>query len=384
MKWNSLVLSLILAGGAVMTHPQEGIAQSVRENAAAKELFDAGDEFLNDGNFAEAERKFREALTKYPKAERSDRTAYYLILTLQKLGRVQDARTEIQNFYRNHPKSVWREDVDQKNMVLSGLVSPGFGVIVAPSPWTMAEEKRQLERNKAAEEGSTALPPNPSREALLLQRQIRQNAALGIAAARERLKADPSDPVVLANLGTIYLSGSPQALPFLLDLSVSEAASPNARKEGFYWAYRYNPDKEQVARVLMDKLAQKEDELVSKTLFRMTIDEHKAVLEKIVASSHPDKFGMIEKIYRGGSITLRTDLVQIVARLTDPKAWAFIEGAAQNDEDLLVRQAAAEVIARRKRATEAQNIVPRTAAPGRGRGPNAPAVSPLPGRGGVQ
>ena len=125
----------------------------------------------------------------------------------------------------------------------------------------------------------------------------------------------------------------------------------------------------------MDMLAKGNEEVVSEALFRMTFEEHRAVLEKIVASSHPDKFPMIEKIYRGGSITLRSDLIQIVSKLTDPRAWAFIADAAQNDKDLVVRQTATEVLARRNAPAEVGNAArPRVIAP---RGPG-PAVIPVP------
>ena len=93
MKRNSFALDLVLAATMVVMYPSTGISQTPRQNSEARRLVAEGVEFQYDGSFAEAEKKFREALTKYPKAERSDRTAYYLIDTLVKLGRVQDART---------------------------------------------------------------------------------------------------------------------------------------------------------------------------------------------------------------------------------------------------------------------------------------------------
>jgi hypothetical protein len=155
------------------------------------------------------------------------------------------------------------------------------------------------------------------------------------------LKSDPSDQAVYNNLGTIFSSNSPQALPFLLDLA-NTAAVPNIRTVAFFYAMRRNPDKGQVADTLMHMLGEKQNEsIVSEALFRMTFEEHRQVLAKIVESANPNKFDAIEKIYKGGSITLRTDLLAAVATLRDdPRAVSFIMDAAQNDKDLAVRKAA--------------------------------------------
>jgi hypothetical protein len=333
MKPNSLILSLILAAGAVAACPSVGIAQSARDNAEARRLWAEGNEFYNDGNFPEAEKKFREALTKYPKADQSDRTAYYLIITLDKLRRFQDVHTEIENFHRNYPGSRWRGDVDEENLkTLQG------------NSLFEQEAKIAKERAESDKRGSTALPPNASMEAEVLRRIIQLDPERGIEKAKELLKADPSDPVVIANLGTIFNTNSPQALPFLLSLYASSAASPKARNTAFFFAMRRNPDKDQVAKTLMEMLAKKENEdVVSEALFRMTYIEHRAVLDKIVGSSNPDKFDAIEKISRGGSITLRCDLLSAVAKLKDdPRAEAFITDATQNDKDLAVRRCAIE------------------------------------------
>ena len=339
MKWNSLILSLILAAGVLVAHPQAGMAQTTKDNTEARRLYNEGRDLFDDGNFADAEKKFREALAKYPKSDQADRTAYNLINTLEKLRRYQDANSEIENFYRNYPGSKWKEDVDQKSLAFGSSSS-----IVLDQ-----QAKLAMQRARSQDLSSTALPPNAGMDAMILQMIIQQNPIEGIEKVKERLKKDPSDPAVFNNLGTIYNIKSPQALAFLLDLS-NTAASPNTRTVAFFYAMRLNPDTVQVANTLMEMLGKKENEsIVSEALFRMTYEEHRLVLAKIVASSNPNKFDAIEKIYRGGSITLRTDLLDKVATLRDdPKAEAFIMDAAQNDKDLIVRQAAIAALMRQK------------------------------------
>jgi hypothetical protein len=194
-------------------------------------------------------------------------------------------------------------------------------------------------------------------DAVILQMIIQQSPNEGIETVKTRLKKDPSDPAVIANLGTVFNSHSPMALPFLLDLANS-AASPNTRTIAFFYAMRLNPDKVQVANTLMEMLGKKENEpIVSDALFRMTYVEHRQVLAKIVASSNPNKFDAIEKIYRGGSITLRSDLLTAVATLRDdPKAESFIMDAAQNDKDLAVRQAAIEALMIQKHGADVKAL----------------------------
>ena len=330
MKRNSLVLSLMFAASVINLNASLARAQSAQQNAA-RALVNDGIEFFDDGKYVDAERKFREALTKYPKDDKSDRTAYYLIRTLAKLDRVQDLRLEMEAFRRNYPGSRWNADLDEIGLELNPDV------------------KIAKERAAAQKAGSTDLPPNAGGQAVALRQLILMNPEVGIETAQDLLKKDPSDNAVVANLGTIYLTNSPHAFPFLMDLSMSPAANPNVRETAFFFASRKNPDKEQVAQALMDMLKKKDSEaLVSKTLFQMRVEEHRAVLDRIVLSSDPDKYSAIEKIYRGGSITLRTDLVEDVAKLSDPKALDFVMSVAQNDKDEPVRNAAIQALARRR------------------------------------
>jgi tetratricopeptide (TPR) repeat protein len=299
MKWNSLMLSLTLATGAALMQPSAATAQTAAQNDAALKLFNDGTNLYNERNFAEAEKKFRDALAKYPRSERADRTAYYLIITLERLGRVREARAEIEAFERNYPSSKWNDDVAEKRLALEAM---------SPNELRLQEQKIAAQRAEAEKRGSTALPPGSSREATILRMIIQADPNAGIDNVKQRLAKDPSDPAVIANLGTIFGSQSPQALPFLLELANS-AVSPNVRTVAFFFAMRRNTDRVQVANTLMEMLEKKEnEEIVSEALFRMTYVEHRAVLEKIAESPNPNKFDAIEKIYRGGSITNRKNL----------------------------------------------------------------------------
>jgi hypothetical protein len=121
---------------------------------------------------------------------------------------------------------------------------------------------------------------------------------------------------------------------------------------------RLNPDRVQVANTMMEMLGKKENEpIVSEALFRMPYLVHREVLAEIVRSSNSNKFDAIEKIYRGGSITLRSDLLDAVAKLKDdPRAESFIIDAAKNDKDMAVRRAALEALIRLKGAADVRTL----------------------------
>jgi tetratricopeptide (TPR) repeat protein len=357
MNWHSLSISLILAAGVAVAHSPQGLAQTPRENAEARRLFNEGVNLQDRGNMAEAEKKFREALTKYPKAEQSDRTAYYLINTLVKLARLQDARTEIEQFRKNYPQSKWQPDVNENIVKLGGQVGAPPEAAIWNSPAELREAQAIADRLRRAaipivppnNNYPDEFPQNASMDAEVLRQIVLRDVNAGIERAKSLLRTNPSDPVVVANLGTIANSDSPQTLPFLLSLWVNTSAAPNVRNIAFFWFSRRNPDKEEVAKTIMDMLAKRETEAIaSEALYRMTVADHRAVLEKIVMSSHPDKFPLMEKIYRNGSVLLRTDLLMFVARLNDPKSVPFIVGVAQNDRDVSVRRAAARALGGRK------------------------------------
>src|SRR5262245_47933207 len=218
MRRNAAVLSFALVMNFAVASSPWAVAQSPAQNTAARALFLEGRDFWDDGKFADAEKKFREALTKYPKADQSDRTAYYLITTLIKLGRTTDARTEIENFTRNYPQSTWKSDVEESRIRLfqpfivgpNGLhvtMPPHFPVpgVVTPLP-ELKGRFAILENGGIQGSGVptvTVVAESPSSRSEVLRLIVERNPDRGITVARELLKADPSDPAVVSNLGTI-------------------------------------------------------------------------------------------------------------------------------------------------------------------------------------
>ena len=357
MKRQASVWVLIVAAGFMVAQPTVGFSQTAKDNTEARQLFNKGVEFQINRNYADAERTFREALRKYPKAENSDRTAFYLIETLMKLRRVQEARAEAENFRRRYPSSRWQPDVTEVILELGGQahISTDAGI------WNSPAELREAQNiaDKMLGLRTPVGPPNkiygddfpsyPSLDAEILRQIIQRDPEQGIEEARKLLKNNPSDPAVIANLGTIANSDSPRAIPFLLGLWGNTAATPSARDLAFFWFSRRHPDKAEVARAITDLLRKPETQPVaSEALRRMTVADHRAVLEKIVTASNSDKFVIIDRIYRRGTSLLKADLLMFVGQLDDSRAVSLIVQAAQTDPDLSVRRAAVRALGGRK------------------------------------
>lgn len=363
-----------LVGGALVTclitmGPVRVYAQSTTQNAAARTLFLEGRDLWDDGKFADAEKKFREALTKYPKADQSDRTAYYLITTLIKLGKTVESRVQIENFKKNYPQSTWNSDVEEKRIALAG--SPmtvrvkgaevatvvRSGVASGPSHSVrIAEPILQYFPGWRAD-GTPApftFTGTPSLESEILRLIIEKDPDRGIEAAKERLKADPSDPAVIANLGLIANSSSAQAMPFLVGIAGS-STSPNAQSQAIFWISRRDGNKDGAGKALVDMLANSRDSetdtIVTEALSRLNTIGRQQAFDRVLEGKFPDRVSIFEKIYRNtANGQLRTEIAQTAGQVPDAKAVNFLADIARTDKDLSVRRAAVRALAARKDA----------------------------------
>lgn len=379
MKTLSIFLAGALAICTVIILPTDGVAQTSQQNSEARKLFIEGRDLQDDGKFADAEKKFREALTRYPKADQSDRTAYYLIATLVRLGRAADARNEIDNFRKNYPQSTWKSDVDEKALTLGPNVSTPFAYyvrsqlgaepnvhVIEPGTVLLNHGLNTWQSNVTS--WNTAGTPfalytgSSTLESELLRLILEKDVERGIEVARERLKTDPADPAVISNLGTIANSSSAQALPFLMGLVTSPTANPNAKSQALFWATRRTGDKDQMAKALMDMLSgpngKETETIVTEVLQRFSAIERRNALALITQSQNAERVNLMDRLYRAGGPPVRLDIVRAVGQMPqgaaastqamDRRVLTFLTEAAQNDKDTSVRRTAIQALASRK------------------------------------
>lgn len=354
MRRNALLRRFIVVLILVVAVSPQLQAQSAGPNTPGKTLFFEGRNLWDDGKFVEAEKKFREALTKYPRAEKSDRTAYYLITTLVTLGRPADARREIQNFKRNYPHSTWQTDVEEKRIALTGPVQlrgsrSGQHIEVSvpamPHPFLWNS-------GPATPFGPiTPLHVNvsPSLDQEVLRVIIDADPAKGIAVARERLKVNPSDPAVITNLSVIAGSGSAQAMPFLVDVAGS-AASSNAKSMAVFFMFRPGPAKDTADKAVVEILKDKDViPVVADALGRFNPNERRVVLERIAHSPIAEKTYVLQGIYKTSVNTqVRSQVVATAGSIPDAAALAFLEEVVRNEKEPAVREVAIQNLNVRK------------------------------------
>ena len=355
MKWKTAVIRCLVVAAFGIVGPIPVGAQAASQNAAGRTLFTEGRNFWDEGKFTDAERKFREALTKYPRAEQSDRTAYYLITTLMRLGRTTEARTEIESFYRNYPQSSWRSDVDEKRLTLDGLPAPIIARAAGEPGFHFGEPIFLGNRGENAELAVNAQFArlslgSPSLEQEILRLIIEKDADHGIETARKRLKTNSSDPAVIANLGAIARSTSARAVPFLVTLAGNSASSPNVRSQAIFWLARQNSDKAAVAKALVEMVKEKDTEAVAaEVLGRFNNVERRATLEQIVQIQHVDRVSTLDRLFRSSTnAQVRSQVVQAAGSIAEPSARTFLTDIVRNEKDLVVRRTAIQALAARK------------------------------------
>ena len=365
----------------------------------ARDLFNAGQNFYDEDKFAEAEKKFREVLSKFPKNAIADKADYYLIRTLSQQGKKNDALTRINAFTRQYPKSKWLQDVQEWSMRLTNQVPANAEYLLLPQPAAGVAAAYLTAAAKAAQAAATSqvapsvhvigpspftmppippmppMPPMPfgpiefqsSDPQVSLQQEIMRamfnnNADRAIEIATERLKTDSADPVVLSILNMVASSRSTQGLPMLLAI-VKNSTNSKARKDAIFWLGQSRGDKDAIVDTLVGlipSLADEDTESVTFTLGQIrsekslnalaTIARDKSKSEKIRSgalftigqSRAPNRIALLEDIYKSNmdSSKIRQQVLFTLGQTHDPQVVTILGNIASTDPDIEVRKQA--------------------------------------------
>jgi tetratricopeptide (TPR) repeat protein len=343
MKRKPLLLSCMVVVGLSLATPSPLRAQLASQNTTARTLFSEGRNFWDEGRLDDAEKKFREALTKYPKAEQSDRTAFYLITTLVQLGRNAEARREIDIFNRKYPQSSWKSDVEEKRLALNGLPSVAWGRSqLGFRGNNMGGPQRGVTAEVVAHNVQVSPPgfaihmnPNVSLDQEVLRLIIEMDFPEGIRLSRERLKGNPSDPAVIANFSTIGSGNPSQALPFLLTVAGDAQSSPHTRTQAVFVVRRRVMKEEESVPVVAD------------TLSRFSDVERRNAVDQMVQTRKVEGTAVLQKIYNASSnAAVRMQIVESVGSAPDVSTVPFLSEVARNEKELGVRRIAIQSLAR--------------------------------------
>ena len=110
-----ILSSLILAGSFFVSsfaqQDLDGVNRLVQtQNAAADRIFREGRDLIGDEEWAEAEGKFKNFVSTYPKEKNLDAALYWLAFTLVKQEKYQAADAHLRRLLAEFPRSNWADD----------------------------------------------------------------------------------------------------------------------------------------------------------------------------------------------------------------------------------------------------------------------------------
>jgi len=380
-KW---ILKVAAVAAGVLSLSPLGYGQSIRVSHQhsffpadeARDLFNAGQRFYDQDKFSEAEKRFREVITRFPSNPIADRADYYLIRTLSQMGKQSEAISRTDAFPKNYPRSSWLNDVQEMRMRLTNQVPEGAERILRPPV-------RTVQINAPSVPPSPPTPPSPiitsigpapfpfepqsSDPEISLQQEIMRamfhtNVERAIQIATERLKVNPADPVVLSSLNVVASSRSPQALPMLIEIAKG-STNPKARRDAIFWLGQSRGDKDAIVDTLvglLPSLTDDDSEAVSFALGQMRTDKALNALSTIARDKNrneklrnnalfwigqsraPNRAGMLEDIYKSNmdSSKVRLQVLFALSQTRDPQATTILSNIAQNDPDIEVKKQA--------------------------------------------
>jgi len=333
----------------------------------AREVFNAGQRLYDEDNFAEAEKKFREVVQRFPRHAIADRADYYLIRTLTQLGKRLEALSRINAFGRTYPRSRWSTDVEELRIKLTNQVSPAAErvLLIAPPtpPAPPAPTVASAASRTVAVRQRTAETPDSeiSLQQEIMRAMFRVDVNRALEIATERLKSNMADPLVMSTLNMLATSASAQALPMLLDIAKN---SPNAkaRKDAIFWMSQTTGDKDSIVEALLQlsssnvddsdsinfALSQIQAEKAMNALATISRDRNKPdatrqnALFWLAQSRVPNRVALLEDIFKNStdSPQLRNHVLFALSLTRDPGAATILGNIASNDPDAEVRRQA--------------------------------------------
>jgi len=380
----SLMAAVISASGQERIYRIDTLNRFIPEMLdQARDLFNAGQELYDEGKFADAEKRFREVVQKFPRNVIADRADYYLIRTLKQLERKSEALGRIEAFGKTYPKSKWLNDVEELRISLTNqvpaqavlLLQTPFGPVpgVAPPPPPPAPPAPVV----IGQRGRTVVVPRPSQyrperiqisdPEVGLQQEIMRavfasNTDRAIEIASERLKSDPADPVVLSNLYMVADSRSPKALPMLLDIA-RNSTNVKARKDAIFWISQSKGDREAAVDALVAMLPSVQEDESDTVAFALgqvrnekainalaTLARDKSKSEKvrnnaifwIGESNNANRVTILEDIYKNNmdNAKTRNQVAFALSRHPDARAVSVLGNIASTDPEIEVRKQA--------------------------------------------
>jgi hypothetical protein len=393
-------LALASVGSAQVRIWKQAQPLSLMPPDEARDIFNAGQRYFDEYKFGDAENKFREVTRRFPANAIAARADYYLIRTLVRVGKKNEALNRIDAYAKQYPKSQWLDDVQELRIELTNQIPPKAEVILRPfyvnaAPATQAPSPSPFGAVPAAPPTPAAAPPAPPRPApfpvffqnadpeVSLQQEVmramfRTNVDRAIVIATERLKADPGDPVVLSSLNVVAASPAPEAMSMLLTI-VKSSTNPKARRDAIFWLGQSRGDKDAIVDTivgLLPTLAEDDSEAVAYTLSQIrsdksinalvTIARDKNKSEKtrtnsvfwIGQSRAQNRVRLLDDIYKSSmdNSKIRQQVLVALSQTREPQAVTLLGNVASTDPDIEVRKQAVFWIGQ-SRSTEANQVL---------------------------
>ena len=300
------------------------VSQFAAEQDEARDIFNEGLRMFEQGRWEGAEQRFREVLRRFPDNAITDRSSYYQIRTLVRMSQATEALSEIGLFPTRFPESRWLSDVLEERLRLTNNlpravafqapaappappVPPGAQAPpvppAPPRPFAFADLEEVIEQSMEGMEermrearegfrvaervlrgmqgvvaGGEEVDPETSLQQEILRSLFRNDPDRALEVAAERLEANPSDPVVMANFHMIAREDSDASLEMLTNLA-KNSPDDRIRKEAIFWISRWDGDEDRVVDVLLDILPTiDDDETASSVAFSLSrVDSESAV-----------------------------------------------------------------------------------------------------------